>query len=282
MYINILLRGWWAARVGEADAQLERYGFRQVFASRNYGPGLARLLMVLNCFDPAHHRVRQGARMKHAERMLGMELILDFDVMMAGGDDVRRRHITERLREDLTRTLRKYCLKEFDTERFLADFNRWLDTALWLAESAEISDDGPVTPMIATRFLIQRQPIALDESVSEYDRDLFSDIIDWVAEVRDPAIVPGLLGSFGEGDLNGLYEKAMRALTGFDAASLVGPIRDALFSPLDSVQYWAVKLCVAKPMPELSVDLTRIASSDTNGEIKELAKAALGSADSSD
>ena len=64
-----------------------------------------------------------------------MDIMLDYQQMMSlglAGKDERRRIVAQQLRKEVPEVLRSKKIDHFDKERFIADFEKWIDSLGWI------------------------------------------------------------------------------------------------------------------------------------------------------
>lgn len=98
---------------------------RRHFLSRDYGPGVLAVVVVLMCRNPDlnfHRRVRFSKK----DRMFSMDVMLDLDEMKRALPEERKAAIFDRLLIELPAAMRKRSFADFDQELFDEDLNEWL------------------------------------------------------------------------------------------------------------------------------------------------------------
>jgi len=95
------------------------------FAPKDYGAGLAGVVVVLMCRNPELNFKRR-IRFARKGKKVFMDVMLDLPQMRQTDHEGRKRTIRERLAEEIPAVLRKYSIADFDEERFVADLKSWL------------------------------------------------------------------------------------------------------------------------------------------------------------
>ncbi|SRR6266545_4256252 len=95
------------------------------FHEKDYGVGLHGLVVVLMCRNP-DLKFKQRIRLSKKEKKLYMDIMLNLDEMKDATHETRKCIITERLANEVPAILRKYSIRDFDEERFVADLRSWL------------------------------------------------------------------------------------------------------------------------------------------------------------
>lgn len=105
---------------------------RKHFELTDYGPGVNGIGVVLMCRDPwlkfkrRMRFVKKDKKMPYFDKMLYMDIMLDFPQMLELSHEQRKAIILERLGDEIPTILRKYAFKEFDEPRFVDDLKNWL------------------------------------------------------------------------------------------------------------------------------------------------------------
>jgi hypothetical protein len=126
MHVSLLSDTNWEAKIPHATRTLDE---QRHFAGRDYGDGIARLIIVLNCRDPELGH-RQRVRFTKATRTLGIDIMLPLQAFTGVPHQSRRALIADALLAEIPRILRKYSIADFDQERFLNDFGSYVTHCL--------------------------------------------------------------------------------------------------------------------------------------------------------
>ena len=132
MKINVLADANWEAKLDHANRPLQ---IRQDFEGRDYGVSLREIVIVLNSRDP-NLRHKQRIRFSRTAARLTMDVMLPLDVMARSSHSQRRSLVAQELCNEVSRVLRKYRFESFDTEAFLQDFSRKVETDMLGPDSA--------------------------------------------------------------------------------------------------------------------------------------------------
>jgi hypothetical protein len=115
---------WTHAR--ETRYLFDDLGLEKAFDSEDYGPGLSEIFVVFMC--RTHDlEFKQRIRMDRKELVLYMDIFLDYHLMVKGPTERRWDHVARKLYDELPPILAKYKLKDFDTNRFIADFRKFME-----------------------------------------------------------------------------------------------------------------------------------------------------------
>ena len=116
----------WEAKLDHATRVLDT---QHHFESRDYGPGLAGLTIILNCREP-ELALKQRVRFTKADKTLGIDVMLHLPDFIRVPHAQRRAIIARKVLAEVPKVLRKYALPDFDTEAFLADFESYVSESL--------------------------------------------------------------------------------------------------------------------------------------------------------
>ena len=92
---------------------------------RDYGPGVNGICVCLMCRDP-YLKFKRRLRFSKKDKVLYMDIMLDFPQMRELSHEQRKAIILQRLGDEIPTILRKYAFKEFDEPRFVDDLKNWL------------------------------------------------------------------------------------------------------------------------------------------------------------
>ena len=110
---------------GVSDVVIELSGpLRQSFVDKDYGLGLAGLIVVLMCRNPGLSFER---RLKFArkDKSLYLDIMLDLEQMQRATPAARKSLIAERLIREIPEVVNQFGVKVFDLPKFLADLESW-------------------------------------------------------------------------------------------------------------------------------------------------------------
>jgi hypothetical protein len=117
MKVRILSDTYWTAKIDHAIRPLSLHSY---FDQRNYGAGLAGVVIVLMCQSGELH-LRQRIRFERSTRTLHLDVMLDLNEMTRLDHAGRRKVIAERVLAEVARILSARGLAEFDATAFNND-----------------------------------------------------------------------------------------------------------------------------------------------------------------
>jgi hypothetical protein len=126
---------WWETRIDQALHDLPDPRKQEWLHQGDYGPGLDGIGIVLTCRNPAWGELKRRIRLSKENKHLSMDIMLDYQRMMSlglAGKDERRRIVVRKLRKEVPEVLRSKKIDHFDKERFIADFEKWIDSLGWI------------------------------------------------------------------------------------------------------------------------------------------------------
>jgi len=106
--------------------RLDDLHLRKAFDGEQYGAGLSEIYVVFMCRTP-DLKFKQRIRLDRKDLVLYMDIFLDYHLMVKGPTERRYDHLARKLYDELPPILAKYKIKDFDTERFIADFRRFME-----------------------------------------------------------------------------------------------------------------------------------------------------------
>jgi hypothetical protein len=124
MYLRVTSDANAESGVGEVVGEISG-PTRRHFVPKDYGVGLAGVVVVLMCRDPERNFKRR-IRFARKEKTVFMDVMLDLALMRQADHGARKRIIRERLAEEIPAVLRRYAVADFDEERFVTDLKSWL------------------------------------------------------------------------------------------------------------------------------------------------------------
>jgi hypothetical protein len=98
---------------------------RQHFLSRDFGPGLRGLGVVLICQN-SRLNLKRRVRFAKKEKKLYVDIMLDLDETRSASQEFRTRIVAERLAQEVPEIICKYSMPDFDRARFIEDFKSWI------------------------------------------------------------------------------------------------------------------------------------------------------------
>jgi hypothetical protein len=132
MRLSVLSDSNWEAKIDHATKCLD---LKSTFESRDYGPSLNELCIILNCRDPQLGH-KQRIRLTKATKTLSIDIMLALESFTRVPHEKRRSQIADTMCNETERILRKYSLCDFDTEKFIADFRYEVTNQLLSPEAA--------------------------------------------------------------------------------------------------------------------------------------------------
>jgi hypothetical protein len=127
MRLNMLGDIDWESKVDKVLDAFSDTGYRTYFQDREYGEELVGITLVLMCKDPELN-LKQRIRLSKTERKLYIDIMLDLPEMKRSDQPTRNRIVQQKLLAEVPAIIRKYKLKDFDTERFIKDFQEKLNS----------------------------------------------------------------------------------------------------------------------------------------------------------
>jgi hypothetical protein len=127
MRVNILGDIYWESKVDKVLDALSDINYWTYFQEREYGEELVGLTIVLMCQEPALD-LKQRIRLSKKEKKLYLDIMLDLPEMKRSDQTTRNRIVQKKLLAEVPVIVRKYKLREFDTERFIEDFQQKFST----------------------------------------------------------------------------------------------------------------------------------------------------------
>jgi len=131
MRLNLLSDAHWESRIVGVLNDLSSTGYRDLFASRNYGHGLSGITIVFMCREPSLN-FKQRIRLAKKEKKLYLDVMLDLVQMREANPESRRRIVAERLASEVATVLHKTAISNFDAPHFVADLKDWLKSIGWI------------------------------------------------------------------------------------------------------------------------------------------------------
>lgn len=121
MRVNMLGDIDWESKVDKVLDAFSDIGYRSYFQEREYGAELIGVTMILMCQDPDLN-LKQRIRLSKKEKKIYIDIMLNLPEMKQSDQPTRNRIVQQKLLAEVPAIIRKYKLKEFDTERFIEDF----------------------------------------------------------------------------------------------------------------------------------------------------------------
>ena len=114
------------ANVDDGTDRLDDLHLSEAFDAEDYGAGLSEIFVVFMCRTP-DLEFKQPIRMDRKKLVLYMDIFLDYHLMVKGPIVRRWDHLARKLYDELPPIVAKYKLKNFDTQRFIADFRKFME-----------------------------------------------------------------------------------------------------------------------------------------------------------
>jgi len=130
MNLNILCDINWESKIDHAVKVVDT----TVMDVRDYGDGLKKLVVILNCRDPELN-YRQRIRFSKTEGTCYIDVMLKLSDFVRSTHITRRKKIYDELLDQVSKTIRARKLPNFRIEDFLVDLRTDLDIQLNGAES---------------------------------------------------------------------------------------------------------------------------------------------------
>jgi hypothetical protein len=121
----------WKSRVDTICLELAKIDEVPFFAGRPYGSRLQKVGVILVCHNE-ELGLKQRVRLDRKNRVLYMDVMLDFNEMKTASQQERRRIVATRLVDEVSRVVSKYASNEFNAAMFSSDFRRWIESTGWL------------------------------------------------------------------------------------------------------------------------------------------------------
>jgi hypothetical protein len=131
MRFNILSDTFWESKVEEALEELLKLEYFEYFREKFYGEGLLGVTVLFMCQDPSLN-LKRRIRLSKVERKLYLDIMLDLPTMKAADPLSRKRIIANLLRKEVPEVISKYKISDFDSSRFIADLDKWVESTGWL------------------------------------------------------------------------------------------------------------------------------------------------------
>lgn len=133
MKLNLLADINWESKV---DHAIKVVNFHSL-AKADYGAGLTKLVVALNCRDPALGH-KQRVRLAHATKTLYIDVMLGLHFFVTATHVERRRRIYEQVMSQIRQVFERRRIKDFEFERFFGDLDRLLSEQLIGEHSARL------------------------------------------------------------------------------------------------------------------------------------------------
>lgn len=98
---------------------------RKYFQTKDYGEGLSEVCVVLMCQD-SRLNLKRRVRYSRKNSVVYMDIMFNLHEMIMATPDERKRHIVQRMRDEIPEVLSRYKIPNFAREAFIADLHKWL------------------------------------------------------------------------------------------------------------------------------------------------------------
>jgi hypothetical protein len=95
------------------------------FQERHYGSGIEALVIILVCHELSSS-LKRRMRFTKKNKLLGFDIMLDYDEMKRLDQAARKQKVIGQILTEMPKILKKYAISDFDEQRFVEDFARWL------------------------------------------------------------------------------------------------------------------------------------------------------------
>jgi hypothetical protein len=110
--------------VGEVSGAVSKQ-IELEFKPKTFGPGLGGVAIILMCRDPAYG-FKQRVRHAKAERILYLDVMLDWDDMLCAGPR-RQMAVLDAMKRTVREVFARRKISDFDVPGFLGDFDAICD-----------------------------------------------------------------------------------------------------------------------------------------------------------
>ncbi|HTB99705.1 MAG TPA: hypothetical protein VK705_03390 [Ferruginibacter sp.] len=120
---------WWETKVDKVVSTLYHLGYDRFFDKRNYGNSVNKIAIILMCREP-HLKFKQRIRYLNEEKILYIDIMLDFYQFMDVEQKIRERQVAEKLISEVPPIIAKYKFPDFDLPKFEKDFKKFMSQLL--------------------------------------------------------------------------------------------------------------------------------------------------------
>jgi hypothetical protein len=122
----------WESRADVVRSELARVDENPFFAGKSYGSQVREVAMILVCHNKTLN-IKQRVRLDRRNKILYLDVLLDFEAMKNSSQEGRRRIVATRIISEVTRVALKYKGDDFDADNLIKDFQGWIESTGWLA-----------------------------------------------------------------------------------------------------------------------------------------------------
>ncbi|WP_151811434.1 hypothetical protein [Acinetobacter bereziniae] len=107
-----------------AKQQITSNGFNKYITSENYGSDLNGVVIILVCRKP-EIILKKRLRLSKKEKMLYMDIMLDYDLFKNMEFEQRVTQICKTLLVELSQVLKKYKFEDFKSDKLIINLENW-------------------------------------------------------------------------------------------------------------------------------------------------------------
>jgi hypothetical protein len=107
-----------------AKQQITSNGFNKYITSENYGSDLNGVVIILVCRKP-EIILKKRLRLSKKEKMLYMDIMLDYDLFNNMEFEQRVTQICKTLLVELSQVLKKYKFEDFKSDKLIINLENW-------------------------------------------------------------------------------------------------------------------------------------------------------------
>ena len=123
MEIGITCDANWEVKIDKVLDALSDTNYDRFFQKKYYGDSINEIFIVLMCRD-SELNFKQRIRQSKKEKILYMDLMLDFDEFMKINQKQRNKITADKIINEVPPIIKKYKFKDFDLEKFEIDLEK--------------------------------------------------------------------------------------------------------------------------------------------------------------
>lgn len=124
MRLRVSADAWWESRVDAVLYWLASTSYWIRFEEEeDYGSGLDGVIIFLICREPEFNFKRR-IRYSRKDKKIYMDIMPSLPEFINLAPDERKRKVVDALLKEVPEVVGKYKIEDFDTQRFLSDFNQ--------------------------------------------------------------------------------------------------------------------------------------------------------------
>jgi len=104
------------------------------FIPKKYGHSLNKIFIVSRCLKK-ENEYKPSTRLRKADLVLLIDLMFELPTMEQATQKERREIFIKKMNEELPPIIKKYKFKDFDLDRFMEDFNIYVDEIKFLTST---------------------------------------------------------------------------------------------------------------------------------------------------